>query len=332
MRAIPSSRQRGFSILEVLITLVVLASGLLAIGGLYSKIMNGSAAAKERSEAVVLAEKKLEELRYALYSSIASGSDSVNAVTGSGSSANFSRSWSVTSSASPAYKTITVTVSWTDSRNQSQSAVLTSRISGIAPTRSGELIATVSGNSSGTGSGTGTNTGTDTGTGTDSGTGTGSGGETGTGTGTDTGTTVTTCSTSYSVTATSSSSTISGSPVSCTHNSGQSWTCTSTASAGTSVTISDDLGYATASIPATNCSSNAVTFQCNTTFSITAKTGASTITTSSGTCSYTSGKAWTCTSSAAKGTAITITDSKGSGNSAASWSSATSCGSLSHSF
>ena len=338
MQRSPSRRQHGFSLLEILITLVVLGGGLLAIGNLYGKVMNGSAAAKERSEAVVQAEKKLDELRYTAYASIVSGSDSVNAVTGSGSSANFSRTWTVTSPASPnpAYKEVQITVFWYDSRNQYQSAVLTSRISGIDPARSAALISTVgsgsSGSNSGTssGSGTGSTGGSDSGTGTGSSSGSGSG--TDTGAGTDTGSPVMTCSTSYNVTATSNSSTISGSPVSCTHNNGQSWTCTTTASSGTSVTLSDDLGYATASIPAANCSSNAVTFQCSTTFSITAKTGASTITTSSGTCSNTSGKAWLCTSSAAKGTSITITDSKGSGNSAASWSSTASCGSLSHSF
>nr|WP_294865818.1 prepilin-type N-terminal cleavage/methylation domain-containing protein [uncultured Pseudogulbenkiania sp.] len=332
MRIASQRRQRGFSLLEILITLVVLGGGLLAVGNLYGKVMNGSAAAKERSEAVVQAEKKLDELRYTAYASIASGSDSVNAATGSGSSANYSRRWTITASTSPAYKDVVVTVSWTDSRNQSQSAVLTSRISSIDPARSAAVIATVS---SGSGSNTGTGssgTGSDSGTGTGTNSGTGTGTDTGTGTGTDTGPPVTTCSTSYSVTATSSSSTISGSPVSCGHSSGQSWTCSTTASSGTSVTISDDKGYATASIPAANCASNAVTFQCSTTFSITAQTGASSITASSGTCSNTSGKSWTCTSSAAKDTTITITDSKGSGNSAASWSSAASCGSLSHSF
>lgn len=142
MRRSFSPRQRGFSLLEILITLVVLGGGLLAIGNLYGKVMSGSAAAKERSEAVVQAEKKLEELRYATYASITSGSDSVNAVTGSGSSANYSRSWTVTASASPAYKDVQITVSWNDSHNQSQSAVLTSRISGIDPAKSAALIAT----------------------------------------------------------------------------------------------------------------------------------------------------------------------------------------------
>lgn len=238
MCVVPSSRQRGFSILEVLITLVVLAGGLLAIGGLYGKIMNGSAAAKERNEAVVLAEKKLEELRYALYASIASGSDSVNATTGSGGSANFSRSWSVTSSASPAYKTVTVTVSWTDSRNQSQSAVLTSRISGIDPTRSGELIATVSGNSSGTGSGTETDTGTDTGTGTDNGTGTETGTDTGSGTDTGTDTTPVVCSTQITITTQSANGTVSTntSGVTCSGDK-KNWSCTSSLPYGSPIVI-----------------------------------------------------------------------------------------------
>ncbi|SME94233.1 prepilin-type N-terminal cleavage/methylation domain-containing protein [Pseudogulbenkiania subflava] len=238
MQHAPSPRQRGFSILEVLITLVVLAGGLLAIGGLYGKIMNGSAAAKERSEAVVLAEKKLEELRYALYSSIASGSDSVNAATGSGSSANFSRSWSVASSTSPAYKTVTVTVSWTDSRNQSQSAVLTSRISGIDPKRSGELIATVGSNSSGTGNGTGSGSGTGSNTGSDSGPGTGSDGDTGSGTDTGTDTPPVVCTTTLTISTQSANGTV-GTDTSGASCSGakKSWTCTATLAYGTPIII-----------------------------------------------------------------------------------------------
>lgn len=238
MRTGAQSCQRGFSILEVLITLVVLAGGLLAIGNLYGKIMNGSAAAKERSEAVVLAEQKLEELRYNLYASIAAGSDTVSATTGSGSNANFSRSWTVTTSTNPNYKEVQLTVSWTDSRNQSQSAVLTSRISGIDPAQSAELIATVSGSSSGTGSGTGTDTGTDTGTGTDSGTGTDTGTDTGSGTDTGTDTTPVTCTTTLTITTQSANGTVgtSTSGVTCSGDQ-KNWSCTSTLAYGSAIII-----------------------------------------------------------------------------------------------
>lgn len=237
MQHTPSLHQRGFSLLEVLITLVVLAGGLLAIGGLYGKIMNGSAAAKERSEAVVLAEQKLEELRYTLYANIAAASDA-NPI--AGTAASYARSWTVTSSVSPnpVYKDVTVTVSWTDSRNQSQSATLTSRISGIDPARSAALIATVSGSSSETGTGTGTDTGTDTETGTDSGTGTGIGTDTGSGTDTGTATTPVVCTTQITITTQSANGTVgtSTSGVTCSGDK-KNWSCTSTLAYGSAIVI-----------------------------------------------------------------------------------------------
>ncbi|MBL4712398.1 MAG: prepilin-type N-terminal cleavage/methylation domain-containing protein [Gammaproteobacteria bacterium] len=59
-----SSRcQRGFTLLEALIAFVVLAGGLLAVFRFHSTTMETTAESKIRSEAVALAEQKLEELR-----------------------------------------------------------------------------------------------------------------------------------------------------------------------------------------------------------------------------------------------------------------------------
>lgn len=128
-------KQTGFSLLEMLITIIVLASGLLAIASMYGAILNANTLSKQRSEAVVLAEKKLEELRGQSYASLVSATDTVTAASSSGSSANYQRSWSVAAaSGGLAYKDVGVTVTWTDSKNQSQNIVLSTRISNVSAT------------------------------------------------------------------------------------------------------------------------------------------------------------------------------------------------------
>ncbi len=128
-------KQTGFSLLEMLITIIVLASGLLAIASMYGAILSANTLSKQRSEAVVLAEKKLEELRGQSYASLVSATDTVTAASSSGSSANYQRSWSVAAaSGGLAYKDVGVTVTWTDSKNQSQNIVLSTRISNVSAT------------------------------------------------------------------------------------------------------------------------------------------------------------------------------------------------------
>ncbi|MDC7707402.1 type IV pilus modification PilV family protein [Vogesella indigofera] len=130
-----AGHQTGFSLLEMLITIIVLASGLLAIGSMYGAILNANTLSKQRSEAVVLAEKKLEELRGQSYASLVSATDTVTAASSSGSSANYQRSWSVAAaSGGLTYKDVGVTVTWTDSKNQSQNIVLSTRISNVSAT------------------------------------------------------------------------------------------------------------------------------------------------------------------------------------------------------
>ncbi|MDZ4261212.1 MAG: prepilin-type N-terminal cleavage/methylation domain-containing protein [Pseudomonadota bacterium] len=54
---------RGFSLIEVLIAVAVLAVGLIAMARFQGTALQASSLAKERSEAVALAEQKIEQLR-----------------------------------------------------------------------------------------------------------------------------------------------------------------------------------------------------------------------------------------------------------------------------
>lgn len=142
----------GFAMVEVLVTLLILAGGLLAVGKFQGTLIENSSLAKQRTEAVMLGQQKIESLRaYEVltittgkfaYANIATGADTIN-----GANAIYTRSWIVTASNSPApaYKSITMTVSWTDNRGSAQSVSLATLISSSDPALSGSLIAIASG-------------------------------------------------------------------------------------------------------------------------------------------------------------------------------------------
>ena len=61
-------KQRGFSLIEVLIGLVVLAFSLLAIAGMQLTSIRGNHFSSDLTQATVVAQNKLEELRNLPYS------------------------------------------------------------------------------------------------------------------------------------------------------------------------------------------------------------------------------------------------------------------------
>jgi type IV pilus modification protein PilV len=124
---------RGFSLLEALVALLVMAFGMLAIAGMQAALMRSSDAAKQRSEAVRLAQLKLEELRS--FDGISTGSytfgtdvvASSDAVTPGASNTSFTRSWTVmradgttAATVDDSQKWISVTVDWADREGASQ--------------------------------------------------------------------------------------------------------------------------------------------------------------------------------------------------------------------
>ena len=124
---------RGFSLLEALVALLVMAFGMLAIAGMQAALMRSSDAAKQRSEAVRLAQLKLEELRsfdgistgsYTFGTDVVASNDSV---TPGASNTSFTRSWTVmrADGTTPAtvddtQKWISVTVDWSDREGATQ--------------------------------------------------------------------------------------------------------------------------------------------------------------------------------------------------------------------
>lgn len=137
-------RQQGFTLLEALIAFVVLAGGLLATFRFHSTTMEGVAEAKISSQATALADQKIEEFRSfqdgdsLALTLAANGADVANAFDADGYAASFTRSWTV---AGTNPKEVTVTVGWTDRRNQAQSIQLSSMIWQTEPLTSGSQLA-----------------------------------------------------------------------------------------------------------------------------------------------------------------------------------------------
>ena len=154
----PRSSARGFTLIEALIALLVLSFGLLAIAGFQATLSRSSDLAKQRTEALRLAQQKMESLR--AYAQVASNtatphivnytddvvSSTAPEVTATNTNASFSRTWTVTSNPSDTEKWINVTVAWTDRSGQAQTVTLQSVISKFDPKSVGTL-ATGSGTS-----------------------------------------------------------------------------------------------------------------------------------------------------------------------------------------
>ncbi len=107
----PNRRQQGFSLIEVMISLAILSFGVLALTTLQVTVTKGSAASSATSTAADVAMQKIESLKTAAYSTIAS--EPPTTVTSSGMT--FSRQVIVTpNQPSVNVKTVQVIVTGTD--------------------------------------------------------------------------------------------------------------------------------------------------------------------------------------------------------------------------
>lgn len=158
-QTLPRRAQAGFTLIEALVSLLVVSFGMLAIAGMQTTLARNSDLAKQRTEAVRLAQFKMEELR--AFDSIVSGTGTWNyatdvvsgadaAFTPTNSNTAFTRSWTVTgldgstaAGANDAQKWIHVTVQWADrsSTTLNQSIKLDSNIARNNPTALKSLVA-----------------------------------------------------------------------------------------------------------------------------------------------------------------------------------------------
>ena len=146
MRTFMSSspnQQRGITLMESLIAFLVLSLGMLAAARFQTQLRLHADIARQRSEAVRLAQEDLERLRafavVATTAGVRAYADIVAATTPVDASTRFVVSRSVESLPGAAAKNTTVSVGWTDAAGAPQQVVLNSIIAGSNPALSGAL-------------------------------------------------------------------------------------------------------------------------------------------------------------------------------------------------
>lgn len=141
---------RGVSLIEALVAFAVLGFGMLGVVGLQSTLRYNADIAKQRSEAVRIAEEALEDWRtfsvlqptpgHAFaYAAIASAPQAN--VAGYTTNTAYRRTGTVVESVPPGQKTLVVDVEWTDRSGATQSVRLSSLVAGVAPELAATLVA-----------------------------------------------------------------------------------------------------------------------------------------------------------------------------------------------
>ncbi len=140
------ARQRGLGLLEALIAVLVLCAGLLAALRLEPELRRQTELARQRSEALRLAQQDIEQQRgfavLATTAGVPAFADIVPArreIDLAAANTVYTLERAVESASTPGARAITVTVSWTDRIGAAQQVRLASLIAGIDPALAGSL-------------------------------------------------------------------------------------------------------------------------------------------------------------------------------------------------
>ena len=146
MNQLYRTKIQGFSLIEALIAALIVAVGMLGLARLQGVTLANSSESRARTDALNLAQEKIEELRtfsnQATYDSLANGINANTESTMAGGGANFTRTWTITNCAnSMNCKQVNVSVGWTDSSGVAQTVQLTSFITKTDPVKAGIILA-----------------------------------------------------------------------------------------------------------------------------------------------------------------------------------------------
>lgn len=140
----------GFSLIEVLVSLVILSVGLIGMAKFQATVLKSGSDSQARSEAITIAQSKLEEFKsfetLDAYNNIQSSGDLIAEAESvgdtlefsvAGTNANYTVDWSITENNNPNYLEVTVTVAWNDSIGSAQQVSIDSIIGESNPNYTG---------------------------------------------------------------------------------------------------------------------------------------------------------------------------------------------------
>lgn len=143
---------KGFSIVEVLVSLVILSVGLIGTGKYQGTLLKNSSDVQSRSQAINIAQRKIEEIKayknLTAFSEIKSSDTLIAEALDAGTVLDFSTTgintiynldWTVLENSNPNYVEIEVIVTWNESHGAPQQIRLNSIVSQSDPNNSGRL-------------------------------------------------------------------------------------------------------------------------------------------------------------------------------------------------
>jgi type IV pilus assembly protein PilV len=120
--------QVGFSLIEVMIALAILAFGLLAMSGMQIHAMRGGASGRQSSQAAAFAQDKMEEFQRTAWTALGntSGWTSGDTETPAQGNQSYIVSWRIADVVANATKSIDVRVTWSELRRPNRSLTISS--------------------------------------------------------------------------------------------------------------------------------------------------------------------------------------------------------------
>lgn len=138
-------RQAGFALLEAMVAMLVMAFGMLAISGMQVSLSRNADVAKQRTEAMRLAQRKIDEYRSFTSIAVAAGHILVwDTLPASGSetvvtNASYTVATALAGATADAMRPLRVQVSWIDRANQAQALTLATVLSKSDPLDIGDI-------------------------------------------------------------------------------------------------------------------------------------------------------------------------------------------------
>ena len=105
-----SMKSKGFTLIEILVALIILAISLLALAGLMVTTTTNNSYGGHLTEATTFAQDRLEELRATAWNNIVSGADTRTGANG----IVYTRTWTVATNVGGNLRTIAITINWND--------------------------------------------------------------------------------------------------------------------------------------------------------------------------------------------------------------------------